>query len=83
MLYEGDTCSFSTHYFTVLPKIYCTIKIEVILNLKFWSSLVFCNCVILGGHILNIWKTIFLKLMLYLRLSCQLPEVVSQKFYIH
>ena len=83
MLYEGDTCSFSTHYFTVLPKIYCTLKIKVILNLKFWSSLVFCNWVILGGHIIYIYKTIFLKLIFYLRLSCQVPEFALQGFYLH
>ena len=34
---------FSTHYFTVLPKIYCALKIEVIENLKIFVLFSFLN----------------------------------------
>ena len=39
------------------------------------SSLVFCNYVILGGHILNIFKTLFPKLIFHQWLKNQLPDV--------
>ena len=45
--------------------------------------LVFCNYLILGGHILNISKTIFPKLILHVRISYQLHDVRLQEFYIH
>ena len=41
------------------PRLLCALKIEVILNVKFLSSLVFCNCVILGGQTINISKQCF------------------------
>ena len=47
------------------------------------SVLVFCNYVILKGHILNISKTIFSKLILDLRISHQLNGVCFKELYIH
>ena len=44
------------------------------------SSLVSCNYVILGGHILHISKTMFMKLIFYLQLSDRLPYVPLQEF---
>ena len=46
------------------------------------SSLVFCNCVIIGGHILNIYETIFPKLIFHLLLSYEVPDVLLHEFYI-
>ena len=43
MLYERDTCSFSTDYFTVVLQIYCAHKIEVIENLKTFVLFSFLN----------------------------------------
>ena len=44
---------------------------------------VFCNYVVLRKHILNISKTIFMKLIFHLRGSDQLSDVVLQEFYTH
>ena len=60
-----------------------TPKIEEFFNFTLFSTLVFCNFVILGAHILNISKTIFEKQILDLSISYQLPDVRLQEFYIH
>ena len=41
------------------------------------------NYVKLGGHILNISKTILPKLIFYLRLGYQIHNVSLQEFYTH
>ena len=51
-------------------------------TLNLFFSLVFCNYVILGGHILNISK-MFPKLIFYLQLSYQLSDVLLKEFHIH
>ena len=63
---------FSVNYSTV----------TTIQNLEFLSSLVFCNYVILGGHILNISETTFPKLIFHLLLSYKVPDVLLHEFYI-
>ena len=50
---------------------------------QFLSSLVFCNYIILVGHIVNISKTTIPKLKLHLQLSDELPRVLFKEFYIH
>ena len=68
----------------VVTKIYCTLKNRR--NFKFdnfFHNNNNNNFIILGGHILNILRTTFLKLIFHLQLSCQFPDVLWQKFYIH
>ena len=78
MLYSGDTSSFFTNYFTNSINFSCTLKIGEILNLTIFRVFIFfCNYVVLGGqHVLNISEKIFPKLILHLRFSCQLSEVL-------
>ena len=59
------------------------LKKPEIVNLTFLSSLVFGNYVILGGHILNISKAKYPKLLFHLQLSYQLPADLLQEFCIH
>ena len=73
--FENYCASFTKKYWALEKK-----KLEIC---QFLSSLVFCNYVILGEHILNISKTIFTKLILHLRLRNRLPDVPLQEFYIH
>ena len=73
------------HFFFVL-KIIVLLSVRSIGHLKtrqFSSSLGYCNSIILGGHILNISKTLFTKLIFHLRLSHQVNEAISQEFYIN
>ena len=51
--------------------------------MKILSFLVFCDFVVLRGHILNISKTVFAKLILHQQLRNQLPDAFLQKFHIH
>ena len=69
---------FSINYSTVFINIYCSFKIE-----KKWKTWKICclssfrNYVILRGHILNISKTVFAKLIF-----CQRPQnLLSDGFF--
>ena len=74
---------FSKKFSIVVSKIYWGLENPEIVNLTFLSSLVFCNYIILGGHILNILKTKSPKLILHLQVSYQLPADLLQEFYIY
>ena len=74
---------FSANYSTIRTILYCTLKIEEILNLSIFVCLVFSNYVILVEPLLSISKTIFPTLIFHLRLKYQLPDVRLQKFYMH
>ena len=82
MLYKGAGLFFPTNYSKVVTKIYCALKLERILNLTIFSSLVFSNFIISGRHVLNISRTTFLKLIFYLQLG-QFPDVLFREFYTH
>ena len=59
------------------------IKQKHLYIIKILLSLVFCNYVILGGHILNIYKTVFLKLIFHQQLRNQLTDALFQEFHKH
>ena len=65
---------------TVVTKFYCALKVDRILDSL--SSLVFCNEVVLGEHILSICKTRFLKLIFHVLLSYEVADVFLQEFFI-
>ena len=66
---------------SAVTKKYWALKKEEILNLTIFVLFsFFFNYVILGGHVLNISKTIFMKLILHLRLSDQLNDVLLEEF---
>ena len=71
---------FCTNYSTISTNVYCTLKIAETLNLRILVRFVFCNYVILGGHFLNISRTIFLKVILHLRISYELHDVRLPEF---
>ena len=74
---------FSTINSTVCTKFYSTLKIEEILNLAIFVLFSFLQLRNIRGHMLNISKTTFPKIIFHLRLSYQLPDVLLQEFYIH
>ena len=63
--------------------IYWGLKKREIVNLAIFVVFFFFNDIILGGNIVNISKTIFLKLIFHLQPSYQLPADLLQEFYIH
>ena len=63
-------------------KIYWGLKKREIVNLAIFVVFFF-NDILLGGNIVNISKTIFLKLIFHLQPSYQLPADLLQEFYIH
>ena len=69
---KGTPTILCTKYSTISTNVHCT---QEILNLTIFGLLIFCNYVILGGHILNISKTIFPKLILHMRIRDQLHDV--------
>ena len=71
---------FLENYGAAVTKRYWALKKEEILNLTIFVLFFFFNYVILGGHILNISKTMFMKLILHLRLSDQLNYVLLEEF---
>ena len=72
----GTLLPFLQSYCAVVTKKYWTLEKEEISNLTIFLLLSFCYYGILGGHILNISKTIFTKLIFHLRLSDKLPDVL-------
>ena len=72
----GTLLSLLKNYCAAVAKKYWALKREEILKLTISPCLLFCNYVILGGHILNISKMIFTKLIFHLRFSDKLPHVV-------
>ena len=72
----GTHVCFSTKYSTVIADIYCELKIEEIGNLLIFHSLVFVDYIILGRHILTIYKAKSPKPIFHLQLSYQLPDVL-------
>ena len=51
--------------------------------LESFSSLGFCNEVVLWEHIRSICKTRFMKLIFHMLLSYEVADVVLEEFYIH
>ena len=80
---KGTHILFCTNYSRISINVYCTLKIEEILNVIILPILAFCNYLILKGDILNISKTIFLQLILHRRIRYQLYDVDLKEFYIH
>ena len=74
---KGKLIRFSTIYSTVVIKVYCGFKIVI----KLLLSLVFCHCLILGRHILNIFRTVFPKLLFQQRLKNELDDVLFWESY--
>lgn len=58
-------CYLSTGYFNVVSKIYCTFKIERIGNNKNFVILSFLGLSYMKGHILNVFRTVFAKLLFH------------------
>ena len=81
-LIKGKPLCFFENYFASFTKKYWALEKKKLKIWQFLSSLVFCNYVTLGEHILIISKTIFTKLILHLRLKNRLPDVLLQEFYI-
>ena len=77
---KGTPTLLCTKYSTISTNVHCT---QEILNLTIFVPFSFSNYVISGGHILNISKTIFPKLILHMRIRDQLHDVRLQEFYIH
>ena len=71
----GTLLPFLQSYCAVVTKKYRTLEKEEISNLTIFLLLSFCYYGILGGHILNMSKTIFTKLIFPLQLTNQLPDV--------
>ena len=76
----GDILRFKK---SVSCKFDWSLIVKETLILAIYSSLVFCYYIILGGHILNISKTIFPKLIFHLPLSYQISDVLLQEFHIN
>ena len=70
----GTFLRFLQSYCAVVTKKYWAPEKEEISTLTIFNLLSFCYYGILGGHILNISKTIFTKLIFHLRLRDQLPD---------
>ena len=66
---------------TAVTKFYLALKVDGIL--EYLSSLVFCDEVVLGEHILSSCKTRFLKLIFHMLFSYEVPHVLLEEFYIH
>ena len=79
---KGKYLRFSTNYSAVVFRIYCALKIEKTVNHSLFS-LVFCDYVLLGRHILNIYKTVFPELIFHQKHRNQLPDVFFQEFYLY
>ena len=73
---KGTLLSLLEDWCAAVAKKYWALKREEILKLTISPCLVFSNYVILGGHILNIFKMIFTKLIFHLRFCDELPHVV-------
>ena len=79
----GTLLRFLENYCAPVTQKYWALKKEELLNRPISPFFVFCNYVILGGHILNISKTIFTQQIFHRRLCDQLPHVLLQAFYIY
>ena len=91
---KGRLLRFSGSYFAVIIKTSWALKKEEIVNITIWvffisfvnivlEIYVFCNYVVLRRHILNISKTVFMKLIFHLQRSDELSDVVLQGFHIN
>ena len=72
----GTLLPFLENYFSDFTRRYWALKKEEVLNLRIFVLFSFRDCVILGGHILNISKTIFRKLIFHGRVSDQVHDVL-------
>ena len=78
---KGTHLRFPRKKSTAVTNFYLALKVDGILESL--SSLVFCNEVVLGEHVLSICKTRFMKLIFHMLLSCEVLAVLLEEFYIH